>query len=97
LVSIADSFIYVVSVSGVTGARSQVSNSLPDLVARIKKETSIPLAVGFGVSSREQFVNVGGVVEGVVIGSRIVEEMGKGGDVAGNVGRFARGMHFRAY
>jgi tryptophan synthase len=72
LVSVANSFIYVVSVSGVTGARSEVSSSLPELVKKIKKFTNMPLAVGFGVSNREQFVNVGQSAEGVVIGSKII-------------------------
>ncbi len=72
LVNIASSFIYVVSVSGVTGARDSVSLSLPALVSRIKQYTSIPLAVGFGVATRQHFVDVGAHAEGVVIGSKIV-------------------------
>lgn len=72
LVNIASSFIYVVSVSGVTGARAQVSDQLPDLVKRIKLHTKCPLAVGFGVSNREQFLKVGAHAEGVVIGSKII-------------------------
>ena len=72
LVTIASSFIYVVSVSGVTGARDAVSSQLPELVEKIKKYTSIPLAVGFGVSTREHFTNVAAHSEGVVIGSKII-------------------------
>lgn len=72
LVAIASSFIYVVSVSGVTGARSQVSTELPDLVKRIKGFTNVPLAVGFGVATREHFINVAAHAEGVVIGSKII-------------------------
>ncbi|KAJ3373707.1 tryptophan synthetase [Kappamyces sp. JEL0680] len=72
LVNIASSFIYVVSVSGVTGARDSVSSSLPDLIGRIKKYTSIPLAVGFGVANRQHFTDVGAYAEGVVIGSKII-------------------------
>jgi tryptophan synthase len=72
LVAIASSFIYVVSVSGVTGARSSVSTDLPDLVKRIKEFTNVPLAVGFGVATREHFVNVSAHAEGVVIGSKII-------------------------
>jgi tryptophan synthase len=73
LVSVANSFIYVVSVSGVTGPRSQVSNNLPILVKSIKGLTDIPLAVGFGVSNREQFLQVAAVAEGVVIGSKVIQ------------------------
>ncbi|KAJ3410892.1 tryptophan synthetase [Chytridiales sp. JEL 0842] len=72
LTSVADSFIYVVSTLGVTGARASVSSGLSDLLARIKKYSSLPLAVGFGVSTHEHFVQVGSQAEGVVIGSKIV-------------------------
>lgn len=72
LATIADSFIYVVSRMGVTGARTSVNAELPNIVARIKKYTQAPLAVGFGVSTREHFVEVGAHAEGVVIGSRLI-------------------------
>ncbi|KAI8333500.1 tryptophan synthase beta subunit-like PLP-dependent enzyme [Choanephora cucurbitarum] len=72
LSKIADSFIYVVSRMGVTGAKDSVSSELPTIIERIKKYTQAPLAVGFGVSTREHFVEVGSHSEGVVIGSRII-------------------------
>lgn len=72
LATIADSFIYVVSRMGVTGAQNSVNTELPAIVARIKKYTQAPLAVGFGVSTREHFVEVGAHSEGVVIGSRLI-------------------------
>ncbi|KAJ3272310.1 tryptophan synthetase [Terramyces sp. JEL0728] len=72
LVNIASSFIYVVSISGVTGARSNVSSSLPELVQKIKKYTNIPLAVGFGVATNDHFKTVASHAEGVVIGSKII-------------------------
>ncbi|CAG8457684.1 17691_t:CDS:2, partial [Racocetra fulgida] len=55
LSKISDSFIYVVSRLGTTGFRAEVDKELPDLIARIRKHTDIPLAVGFGVSTREHF------------------------------------------
>lgn len=58
---------------GVTGARASVSSDLPKLVSRIKRHCNLPLAVGFGVSTREHFVQVGHVAEGVVIGSQIIQ------------------------
>ncbi|KAJ3028697.1 tryptophan synthetase, partial [Rhizophlyctis rosea] len=76
LVSVADSFVYVVSTLGVTGARATVNSELPDLISRIRKHTSLPLAVGFGVSTREQFKAVGEVADGVVIGSQIIKVLG---------------------
>ncbi|KAJ3194489.1 tryptophan synthetase [Irineochytrium annulatum] len=72
LASVADSFIYVVSTLGVTGARENVDSDLSGFLNRIKAHTSLPLAVGFGVSTREHFVQVGSQAEGVVIGSKII-------------------------
>ncbi|EDO17130.1 hypothetical protein Kpol_1025p51 [Vanderwaltozyma polyspora DSM 70294] len=70
---IADSFVYVVSRMGTTGVQTSVSNDLGELVARVRKYTKdIPLAVGFGVSTREHFETVGSSSDGVVIGSKIV-------------------------
>lgn len=73
LCSIADSFIYVVSRMGVTGATGVLSSGLPDLLEKVHKYSGgVPAAVGFGVSTREHFVEVGKVAEGVVIGSQII-------------------------
>lgn len=75
---IADSFIYVVSRMGTTGAQSSVANDLSQLIGRVRKHAGeIPLAVGFGVSTREHFTTVGQVSDGVVIGSRIVTLVGE--------------------
>ena len=73
LCKIADSFIYVVSRMGVTGATGTLSADLPALVDRVHKYSGdVPAAVGFGVSTREHFVSVGQISEGVVIGSQII-------------------------
>lgn len=77
---LADSFIYVVSKMGTTGVSSSVSSSLPDLLGRIRKVTSVPLAVGFGVATRDHFVQVGEYADGVVIGSRLVQVIKNAGD-----------------
>ncbi|KAJ2079617.1 hypothetical protein H4R24_003658 [Coemansia sp. RSA 988] len=75
LVQIADSFIYVVSRSGVTGARKSLDNHLPDLLARVQNYTNLPLAVGFGVNTHEHFKDVGAMADGVVIGSQFITVM----------------------
>jgi len=76
LCSIADSFIYVVSRMGVTGATGSLSTGLPQLLEKVHKYSGgIPAAVGFGVSTREHFVEVGEVAEGVVIGSQIINTL----------------------
>ena len=73
LCKIADSFIYVVSRMGVTGATGVLSTGLPALLERVHKYSNgVPSALGFGVSTREHFVEVGKVSEGVVIGSQII-------------------------
>lgn len=78
LCSIADSFIYVVSRMGVTGATGSLNASLPELCNRVHKySNNTPIAVGFGVSTREHFLEVGEIAEGVVIGSQIVTVLGK--------------------
>ncbi|CAG8625745.1 949_t:CDS:10, partial [Dentiscutata heterogama] len=77
LSSISDSFIYIVSRMGTTGFRSEVNNKLPDLIGRVRKYTNIPLAVGFGVSTREHFQLVASHADGVVIGTKIVDVLKK--------------------
>jgi hypothetical protein len=83
--STADSFIYVVSVTGVTGARDAVSNEVPALIERIRKNLpeqakSLPLAVGFGVATRDSFLTVANAgSEGVVIGSGIIKVLKNAG------------------
>ena len=76
LCGIADTFIYVVSRMGVTGATGMLSTGLPALLDRVHKYSGgIPAAVGFGVSTREHFVEVGNLSEGVVIGSQIINTL----------------------
>ncbi|MCJ1445419.1 MAG: tryptophan synthetase [Stictis urceolatum] len=73
LCKIADSFIYVVSRMGVTGATGTLNTALPELLDRVHSYSKgVPAAVGFGVSTREHFLSVASMAEGVVIGSQIV-------------------------
>ncbi|KAL8884685.1 MAG: hypothetical protein Q9215_007330 [Flavoplaca cf. flavocitrina] len=73
LCKIADSFIYVVSRMGVTGASETLNKALPELLDRVHQySNNVPAAVGFGVSTRQHFIDVGRIAEGVVIGSQIV-------------------------
>jgi tryptophan synthase alpha chain len=68
----ATGFIYYVSREGVTGVRSTLAGGIPEAVARIRKHTSLPISVGFGISSREQVATVAGLADGVVVGSALV-------------------------
>lgn len=79
---VADSFIYVVSVLGVTGARAAVSREVESVVAEVRKAVEgrgIAIAVGFGVSSREHVLDIGRYADGAVVGSKIVQALGSAG------------------
>lgn len=75
LAACADSFIYAVSLTGVTGARSEMSDELPAFAKRIKAQTDLPVAIGFGVGRPDQFADVSQLSEGVVVGSALINEM----------------------
>ena len=73
LCKIADSFIYVVSRMGVTGVTGTLNAALPELLERVHNySNNVPAAVGFGVSTRDHFLSVASIAEGVVIGSQII-------------------------
>ena len=62
----AKGFIYLVSVTGVTGARTDIPEGLAELVARVREHTNVPVCVGFGISSPEQAKAVGALADGVI-------------------------------
>jgi tryptophan synthase alpha chain len=68
-------FVYAASLMGVTGARASVSSSAADLVARVRKTTDLPIAVGLGVSTREQAKGVAAYADGVIVGSAFIKVM----------------------
>lgn len=72
----AKGFIYLVSVTGVTGARTAISDGLGDLIARVREHTSAPVCVGFGISTPEQAKQVGALADGVIVGSACVRTIG---------------------
>ncbi|MGD9589790.1 MAG: tryptophan synthase subunit alpha [Pyrinomonadaceae bacterium] len=71
----ASRFIYAVSRAGVTGARDETSTAAEALVARIRKFSDLPVAVGFGISTREQIEDVWRYADAAVVGSAIVAEI----------------------
>ena len=77
-----DGWLYLVSVTGTTGARTGVSTQLPDLVARARSVTEVPLLVGFGISTPEAAAEASALADGVVVGSRAVELAHEGGPAA---------------
>jgi tryptophan synthase alpha chain len=66
-------FVYAASLMGVTGARASVSSGAADLVARVRKTTDLPIAVGLGVSTREQAKQVAAYADGVIVGSAFIK------------------------
>jgi tryptophan synthase alpha chain len=68
----ASGFIYLVSVIGITGARDRLWEGIPDYVARVRRHTSLPLALGFGISSHAHVVEAGGLVDGVIFASAML-------------------------
>ncbi len=71
-------FVYAASTMGVTGARDVVSNAAPELVARVKEVSDIPVGVGLGVRSREQAADIGAYADGVIVGSALVSALESG-------------------
>ena len=71
-------FVYAASTMGVTGARDVVSNMAPELVARVKAISDIPVGVGLGVRSREQAAEIGSYADGVIVGSALVSALADG-------------------
>lgn len=68
----AEGFIYCVSVAGVTGARTELPPSLPAFVKRVRAHTSLPVAVGFGVSERAHVEAIGKVADAAAVGSALI-------------------------
>ncbi|MCP5397606.1 MAG: tryptophan synthase subunit alpha [Sphingomonadaceae bacterium] len=75
-------FLYYVSVAGITGMQQAAVDSIEANVSRIKQSTDIPVAVGFGVRTPEQAAEIAKVSDGVVVGSALVELVGKHGEDA---------------
>ncbi|MEJ7715872.1 MAG: tryptophan synthase subunit alpha [Thermoleophilaceae bacterium] len=74
----ARGFVYVVSVAGTTGERSQLDAQLPAVVERTRRATDLPVAVGFGISTAEQAGSVAELADGVIVGSRVVRAAEEG-------------------
>jgi len=84
-------FIYLVSVAGVTGARKNLPGNLNRWIVQVKKESRLPVCVGFGISDLSQAKSVAKVADGVIIGSAIIDIIKKSSgsqEAVSNVGRF---------
>ncbi len=89
----AEGFIYVVSSLGVTGKRSEITTDLNSIVNIIRENTKVPCAIGFGISSPKQAKEMSNIADGVIVGSAIVELLGKyGKDAPKYIGEFVKEM-----
>jgi tryptophan synthase alpha chain len=75
-----DGWLYLVTLTGTTGARERLSPALAGLVARVRELTNLPLYAGFGISTPEQAAQAAELADGVVVGSRAVEVAEEGPD-----------------
>ncbi|TSD98153.1 tryptophan synthase subunit alpha [Skermania sp. ID1734] len=71
-------FVYAASTMGVTGARDAVSSAAPELTARVRAHSDIPVGVGLGVRSGAQAAEIAGFADGVIVGSALVTAAGQG-------------------
>ena len=89
----ASGFLYYVSVAGITGLQQAAQESIEAAVRRLKASTELPVAVGFGVRTPEQAAAIARVADGVVVGSAIVELVGRhGADAAGQIKDYVKSL-----
>ncbi len=91
----ARGFVYAVSRAGVTGARTEISAEAERLVARVRRVTDLPVAVGFGVTTREHVAEVWRYADAAVVGSAIVAEIEREADdpeLVARIAEFTRGL-----
>ena len=89
----AEGFLYLVSSLGVTGERSEISTDLSAIVGTVRENTTVPCAIGFGISTPEQARAMAAISDGAIVGSaivRILEKYGK--EAPERVGEYVRAM-----
>ena len=89
-------FVYYVSITGITGAAAAQSTVVGPEVARIKAATDLPVCVGFGIRTPENAADIASVADGVVVGTAIVDRIGRGdsaAEVLAGVKTMADGAH----
>ncbi len=89
----ADGFLYIVSSLGVTGVRNEIKTDLSSIVSVIRQNTSLPCAIGFGISTPEQGRAMAAVSDGAIVGSAIIKLLEKyGKDAPAHIGKYVRTM-----
>jgi tryptophan synthase alpha chain len=74
-----DGWLYLVSLTGTTGARAAVSEQLAGLVERARAVTELPLLAGFGIATPQHAADAAALADGIVVGSRAIEVADEGG------------------
>jgi tryptophan synthase alpha chain len=97
IAKLSTGFLYCVSVTGITGERDRLPDQVLDQLRRLRRETEIPLCVGFGISKPEHVRMLRDEVDGVIVGSAIVRRVGEIGkrasdEVIEEVGNLAVGL-----
>ena len=85
-------FIYLVSVTGVTGVRNRLAADLETFVTRVRRVATQPLCVGFGISTAEQAKRVAKIADGVIVGSRLIQFMEAEDNFMSPVESFVKGL-----
>lgn len=89
----AEGFLYIVSSLGVTGVRSEINTDIASMVRLVKENTSVPCAVGFGISTPQQAARMAGISDGAIVGSAIIKLVAEyGREAAGPVGEYVKKM-----
>ncbi len=93
IASEAEGFIYLVSSLGVTGTRERITTDLSSIVSVIRKNTSVPCAIGFGISRPDQAREMAALSDGAIVGSAIVKILAQyGREAPARVGEYVRSM-----
>ena len=90
-------FVYLVSRTGVTGEQQSLSDSIQPMVDGMRRHTNLPVAVGFGIATHEQFAAVAGMADAVAVGSaivRVIERYGASPDLEKEVEAFTRRLKY---
>ena len=89
----AEGFLYIVSSLGVTGTRSKITTDLAKIVEAVRKNSDIPCAIGFGISTPEQAKKMADISDGAIVGSAIIKILEKYGTDAPNyIGEYVKSM-----
>jgi len=85
-------FLYLVSRTGVTGARQELPPDLAEFIGRVRQATDLPLAVGFGIATPQQAAQVGRVADGVIVGSALINAIDRSDDPCSAASTFIRDL-----